>query len=109
MSNNSVFLLIAVFGISGCSTTATVATSSNSDPSANASMVAVDNDSAQSTPAAENGETDDPNQIVCKDTVVTGSNISKIVCLRKHEWEKLERQSKQYIRDIQRRATQGGV
>ena len=109
MSNRSGLLLIAVISLSGCATTELVETSSNLDPSSNAPMVAANTESAEETPAADNSDSDDPNQIVCKDTVVTGSNISRIVCLRKYEWEKLERESKQYIKDIQRRATHGRV
>lgn len=109
MSIKSLLFLIVVIGLSGCATTATDELSSNVDRSTNASMASANEESTEVTSASEKNDSDDPQQIVCKDTVVTGSNIPKIVCLTKHEWEKLERLSRQYTKDIQRRATHSGV
>ena len=52
---------------------------------------------------------DDPNRVICRDDIHTGSRLSKKVCRTKLEWDELALETAKLHRSLERDTTQGEI
>ena len=63
-----------------------------------------------SSPSSETMLADnDPNRIVCRDDINTGSRLKKKTCRTQQEWDEIAEQTAEMHRSLQRDTTEGSI
>ena len=52
---------------------------------------------------------DDPNRIVCRNDINTGSRLKKKICRTQAEWDEIAEQTAEMQRGLQRDTTEGSI
>ncbi len=52
---------------------------------------------------------DDPNRIVCRDDINTGSRLKKKTCRTQQEWDEIAEQTAEMHRGLERDSTKGSI